>query len=143
MTNTIVTRHSWPLLLLESALVASDPLPESHSLYLSPDNPVAFLASSNSDPVVNEDVQVDFYNPLAFTVLLPKLSNALALISVSSEPMARLNTILDSLYIWGQICFLLLQHRTGLVYQDSELWVTCCFGSENGCDSYLPYGSPG
>ena len=83
-------------MLSEPAPSVSDPPPESLSPHLSPDDPVAFLASPDSAPVVNEDVQADFYDPLAFAALSPELSNALALISVSSGPKAKLNTILDS-----------------------------------------------
>jgi len=89
------------------ATILSDPAqssPDSTALDSSPSltpslDPLAFLSSSELTPIVNEDVQADFYDPLgpmACVALSSELSNALALISISTGPKAKLNTILDS-----------------------------------------------
>ena len=89
------------------ATILSDPAQsssDSTALDLSPSltpslDPLAFLSSSELTLIVNEDVQAEFYNPLgpmACAALSLELSNALALISISTGPKAKLNTILDS-----------------------------------------------
>jgi len=73
--------------------------PSSSTTTSSSTDPVAFLTTTDSTPIVNDDIQADFYdNPLgfAFAAMSTELSNALALISVSTGPKAALNTVLNS-----------------------------------------------